>query len=107
MFLTISILKLAVPLPKYFTLSWWVREQERGRAEAVMMVEIVPGARPQNNATRRSGFVARPGHTVSRTAARTYQILQERHSRRGPGHCNADRRRCRRWESSTWKSPPP
>ncbi len=30
MFLTISILKLAAPLPKYFTLSWRVREQERG-----------------------------------------------------------------------------
>ena len=80
MFLTISILKLAAPLPKYFTLSWRVREQERGRAEPMMMAEIPPGARPQNNATRRSGFVARPGHTVSRTAARTYQTVQERHS---------------------------
>ena len=78
MFLTISILKLAVP--KHFTLSWRVREQERGRAEPMMMAEIPPGARPQNNATRRSGFVTRPGHTVSRTAARTHQRVRERRS---------------------------
>ena len=67
-------------IAKYFTLSWRVREQERGPAEPMLMAEIRPDARPQHNVRQRSGSVARAARTVSQTAARIYRRAREHRS---------------------------